>query len=149
MRTTQSVQWIHSVIGSAIPELGAASMIQRMLPIRGLFEIAIPVQELARAEAFYCGVLGFEIGLRDERRRWIFLRAGAGAAMVVLQEQSGFPRYHFAFSVDERDLEEAASSLRKSGVSTGDPFFHEWIPGKSLYFEDPDGHDLELFAPTG
>jgi hypothetical protein len=33
-------------------------------------------------------------------------------------------------------------------VSTRGPVFHKWIPGKSLYFEDLDGHELELFAPS-
>ena len=39
-----------------------------MLPIRGLYEVAIPVKDLPRAEAFYRDVLGLEVGLRDERR---------------------------------------------------------------------------------
>jgi catechol 2,3-dioxygenase-like lactoylglutathione lyase family enzyme len=48
-----------------------------MLPIRGLYEIAIPVKQLPRAETFYREVLGLEVGLREDRRKWLFLRAGA------------------------------------------------------------------------
>ena len=119
-----------------------------MVPIRGLYEVAIPVKHLPPAEAFYRDVLGLEIGLRDERRNWLFLRAG-GAGMVVLQEHPGdFPTYHFAFAVDEAGLERAAGVLRECGVATTGPIFHAWIPGRSLYFRDPDGHDLELFAPS-
>jgi len=120
-----------------------------MVPIRGLYEVAIPVRRLAPAEAFYREVLGLEAGLRDERRNWLFLRAGGGAGMVVLQEHQGeFATYHFAFTVDEADLERAAAVLREAGVRTTGPIFHAWIPGKSLYFSDPDGHDLELFASS-
>src|SRR5262245_11537676 len=119
-----------------------------MLPIQGLYEIAIPVKQLEPAEAFYRDVLGFEVGLRDERRKWIFLRGARGGAMVVLQERSDFPQYHYAFSIDPIELERAAAFLRERGVESQGPIFHEWIPGKSLYFADPDGHDLELFAPT-
>ena len=43
-----------------------------MVPIRGVYEIAIRVKDLARAEAFYRDVLGLEVGLRDEGRRWVF-----------------------------------------------------------------------------
>ncbi len=112
-----------------------------MMPIRGLYEVAIPVRRLAPAEAFYREVLGLEVGLRDERRNWVFLR--------VLQEHAGdFPIHHFAFTVDEADLERAAAALREAGVEITGPIFHEWIPGKSLYFADPDGHDLELFASS-
>jgi catechol-2,3-dioxygenase len=119
------------------------------MPIRGLYEIAIPVRRLPPAEAFYRDVLGLEVGLRDERRKWLFMRAGDGAGMVVLQEQAGeLPTYHFAFAVDEADLERAAGVLRECGVPTTGPIFHAWIPGASLYFSDPDGHDLELFAPS-
>jgi lactoylglutathione lyase len=120
-----------------------------MLPIQGLYEVAIPVRQLQRAETFYRDVLGLGVGLRDDRRNWLFLRAGGDAGMVVLQEHAGeFPAYHFAFRVDEADLERAATVLRECGVSTRGPIFHGWIPGKSLYFEDIDGHDLELFAPS-
>ena len=81
-----------------------------VLAIRGLYEIAIPVKELSRAEAFYRDVLGLEVGLRDETRRWVFLRAGGIAGMVVLQECSGeCPTLHFAFTVDHADLESGGS----------------------------------------
>jgi lactoylglutathione lyase len=120
-----------------------------MLPIRGLYEIAIPVGQLPRAETFYREVLGLEVGLRDDRRRWLFLRAGGAAGMIVLQEHSGeCPKLHFAFALHEGDLERAAALLRERGVATMGPVVHDWIPGKSLYFRDPDGHDLELFAAT-
>ena len=75
-----------------------------MLPIRGLYEVAIPVRQLRKAEEFYRGVLGLEFGLRDDHRNWLFLRAG-GAGMIVLQERDGeFPSYHFAFTVGESDV---------------------------------------------
>ncbi len=120
-----------------------------MLPIRGLYEVAIPVKDLSRAEPFYREVLGLEEGLRDERRNWLFLRAGGQAGMIVLQEDKGdWPSQHFAFTVDEADIERAAALLRELGVQTQGPVFHEWMPAKSVYFSDPDGHALELCAPV-
>ena len=118
-----------------------------MLPICGLYEIAIPVKNLARAEAFYRNVLGLEVGLRDEQRNWVFLRVGGQAGMVVLQENPGeWPTTHFAFAVEEADLERATAMLQEYGVATDGPHFHTWMPAQSVYFSDPDGHDLELCA---
>ncbi|MCI0589284.1 MAG: VOC family protein [Planctomycetes bacterium] len=119
------------------------------LPIRGLFEVAIRVKSLARAEPFYREILGFEEGIRDEKRKWLFLRVGGEAGMVVLQEDAGnWPTQHFAFAVAEKDVEAAAAALRERGVAVQGPVFHEWMPAVSLYFADPDGHDLELCAPV-
>ena len=116
-----------------------------MTPIRGVYEVAIKVKDLPRAEAFYRDVLGLGLGLRDARRPWVFLRAGAG--MVVLQEDAGaWPQQHFAFAVDEAALTQAAAELRARGVRVAGPVEHAWIPAKSIYFADPDGHDLELCA---
>src|SRR5262245_51914895 len=42
-----------------------------MLPIRGVYEVAIRVRDLARAEPFYREVLGLEVGLRDATRNWL------------------------------------------------------------------------------
>ena len=120
-----------------------------MLPIRGVYEVAIRVKDLARAEPFYREVLGLETGLRDERRNWLFLRAGGQAGMVVLEEDKGeWPTQHFAFTVDEAEIDSAAAQLRDRGVDVKGPVFHQWMPAKSVYFEDPDGHALELCAPV-
>jgi catechol 2,3-dioxygenase-like lactoylglutathione lyase family enzyme len=118
-----------------------------MLPIRGLYEVAIPVKDLPRAEAFYRETLGLEVGIRDEKRKWLFLRVGGQAGMVALQENKGeWPAQHFAFTVAEADIDEAARLLKEQGVEIDGPYFHEWMPAKSLYFSDPDGHQLELCA---
>ena len=121
-----------------------------MIAISGVYEVAVRVHDVGRAERFYRDVLGLAVGLREERRRWIFLRAGGAAGVIVLQEEAGdWPRQHFAFTIAESDMERAAEELRRRGVRVTGPIVHEWIPAKSLYFEDPDGHDLELCAPLG
>jgi catechol-2,3-dioxygenase len=118
-----------------------------MLPIRGLYEVAVRVKELARAESFYREILGLEVGIRDERRNWLFLYAGGNAGMIVLQEdKTEWPRQHLAFTVDEADIERAATTLREQGLTVEGPVIHEWMPSKSIYFADPDGHNLELLA---
>ena len=118
-----------------------------MLPITGLYEIAIRVKDLARAESFYTAVLGLEEGLRDERRNWLFLRVGGDAGMVVLQEDKGdWPQQHFAFTVGPADIKRAAAMLKDKGVAVSEPVYHEWMKSFSVYFDDPDGHSLELLA---
>ena len=119
-----------------------------MLPITGVYEVAIRVKDLAKAEPFYREVLGLEVGLRVETRNMLFLRAGGDSGMVVLQEdESEWPAQHFAFTVAEADIERAAAMLREKGVEVNGPVLHEWMPAKSVYFNDPDGHALELCAP--
>lgn len=120
------------------------------LPIRGLYEIAVRVKDLARAESFYKDVLGLQEGLRDETRNWLFLYAGGKAGMVVLQEDKGdWPTQHFAFTVSEADINRAAAMLKDKGVAISELVHHEWMNCVSVYFDDPDGHSLELLAPAG
>lgn len=117
-----------------------------MIGVQGVYEVAVKVADLARSEAFYCGTLGFAVGLRDAQRPWLFLRAGSG--MIVLQEEAGpIPKQHFAFTVSEAEISRAAEEFRRAGVGALGPIVHDWISAASLYFADPDGHDLELCAP--
>src|SRR6267142_6531337 len=116
-----------------------------MLPIRGVYEVAIRVKDLSKAEPFYREVLDLKVGIRDEKRNWLFLRAGGDAGMIVLQEdKSDWPMQHFAFAVREADLKKAAAMLKEKGISVSEPVYHEWIKATSVYFDDPDGHSLEL-----
>src|ERR1051325_4081437 len=118
-----------------------------LLPIKGVYEIAIRVKDLARAEAFYTSVLGLQEGLRDTKRNWLFLYAGDKQGMVVLQEDKGeWPLQHFAFTVGESDIAKAATMLKEKGVTVSEPVIHEWMNAVSLYFDDPDGNALELIA---
>ena len=116
--------------------------------LEGVYEVAIRVRDLARSEAFYCGTLGLEVGLRDEPRRRVFLRVGGSRGMLVLLEDAGaWPTQHLALTVDGTCLAQAARALEQSGVRVEGPITHAWMPARSLYFADPDGHDLELCAP--
>ncbi len=120
-----------------------------MIPIRGIYEVAIPVKNLARAEAFYCEVLDLRVGLRDPTRPWVFLRAGGHDGVLLLQEDPGdWPRLHFAFAVDDAELDQAVAALQSRGVEVTKPVLHGWMPARSAYFQDPDGHALELCAPV-
>ncbi len=121
-----------------------------MLPIQGVYEVAIKVKDLARAEAFYKDVLGLEEGIRDNSRNYLFLYAGGRAGMVVLQEDKGeWPKQHFAFTINGSDIERAAAMLKDKGVKVSEPVVHQWMKSVSLYFDDPDGHALELIALSG
>ena len=120
-----------------------------MVSIRGVYEVAIRVKDLPRSLAFYRDVLGLEEGLRDERRPWVFLRAGGQDGMIVLQEDKGeWPTQHVAFTVEAAHIEAAADALRQHGIAIRGPVFHAWMPATSVYFADPDGHALELCAPV-
>ena len=121
-----------------------------MVTIKGVYEVVIRVKDLQKAEAFYTEVLGMEVGLRQEARNMLFLRAGGQSGMLVLlEDKSDWPTQHFAFTVDEGEIKLAASVLQAQGVATRGPTLHQWMPAKSLYFEDPDGHSVELCAPVG
>ena len=119
-----------------------------MKEITGIYEVAIPVRNLEQSEAFYIEQLGLTSGLREEGRRWHFLRINGADGMLVLQESSeDFPVIHFAFSTTAAQIDSAASILRKAGIEVTGPVTHDWLPASSIYFTDPNGHALELCAP--
>ncbi len=114
--------------------------------IKGVYEVAVKVRNLEAADAFYREVLGLETGLIDEPRRWIFLRAGKDGVVLLQEVHDAFPQQHFAFAVDDADLDRAIEKLKEKEIRVIGPIFHEWMKGRSVYFADPDNHELELFA---
>jgi catechol 2,3-dioxygenase-like lactoylglutathione lyase family enzyme len=126
--------------------------------IQGLFETHINVTDLERSIAFYCDVLGLELGRREEERRVAFLWMGGwGQAMLGLWEKprEQVVRQHFAFRTTTEDVvNKSVAWLKEHGLpchnflndGTERPMVFGWMPAISIYFHDPDGHSLELIA---
>lgn len=126
--------------------------------IDGLFETHINVSDLERSIGFYRDVLGLELGTRDDERRVAFLwMGGRGESMLGLWEkppEQVVPQ-HFAFRATVDDvLNRSVAWLDARGLECRNflddgskrPMVFGWMPAIAIYFEDPDGHLLELIA---
>jgi lactoylglutathione lyase len=138
--------------------------------VRGLFETHVDVADLDRSLEFYMGALGLELAVQREvdaarvdahsrgaRRFALLWVGGRGHALLGLWERARdlIRPQHFAFEVEAHELPVLVSRLAQQGVQFRD-FFQQrtttptvfgFIPAASIYFDDPDGHVLELLAP--
>lgn len=124
-----------------------------MPPIRGLFETHLTVRDLDRSIAFYCDVVGLALAHRVPERNAAFLWIGGrGRGMLGLWSIGTSPltqRLHLSFDVTLDDLLAAPAKLRAAGVTPRDgdePVVIAWMPAASVFFDDPDGHSVELIA---
>lgn len=126
--------------------------------IKGIFETHINVSNYERSAKFYEQLMNIIPLYTDPVRKSKFYWVGkAGEAMLGIREN--YPsalvqRQHFAFRVDLDDIEKAREYLLGLGIES-ENFMGEgseqlyvfpFMPAVSLYFEDPDGHSLELIA---
>ncbi len=123
--------------------------------------VGLNVTDLDRSLAFYQQVFGLELVAegKEEDRRWAFL-GRAGTLVVTLWQQShgtfatAAPGlHHLAFLVDSiEEVESAEQVLRGLGAD----FQHEGVVAHregagsgGIFFTDPDGIRLEIYAATG
>jgi catechol 2,3-dioxygenase-like lactoylglutathione lyase family enzyme len=129
-------------------------------PIHGVLETAVYVDDLARAHAFYGGVLGLARVLDTPR----MLTYAVAPGQVLLVFRRGMTREdsdteggvvpghhsegpaHFAFAIDAASYEAWKAHLAAAGVAIRSEV--RWPSGgRSLYFDDPDGNVLEMATP--
>ncbi|MFN7164954.1 MAG: VOC family protein [Hyphomonas sp.] len=94
------------------------------------------------------------LGLPPPRALAHFLVVQIGETSLDLIETDGeiSPR-HFAFLVSEAEFDEIFARLRELGLPYwADPFHREpgainhWDDGRGVYFDDPNGHLLEIIT---
>ncbi|POP21559.1 fosfomycin resistance glutathione transferase [Serratia marcescens] len=113
--------------------------------LTGLNHLTLAVSNLDRSFDFYRHLLGF-----IPHARWqggAYLSLGPLWLCLSLDETRMQQRErdytHYAFSVAPEHIEQVSERLRQDGVE-------EWksnrSEGESLYFLDPDGHQLEIHA---
>jgi catechol 2,3-dioxygenase-like lactoylglutathione lyase family enzyme len=126
--------------------------------IKGLYETHLFVQNLETSIDFYKNILGLEQCYFEAKRRAAFFWIGKPKeAMLGLWEKpkSEIDIRHFAFRCDKEDvLNKSVDFLKKHNVKpynfrndgTEKPMVFAWMPAIAIYFNDPDGHQLELIA---
>ena len=139
---------------------------------RGFSHIGLSTLDLDRTRDFYEGVLGFKAVRCDILKvkeggqiRHIFFDTGHDQLMAFM-EASGVPGipaeydaginrglgvpgvfYHFAFEAgSEAGLTEKRRELLAKGIEVTEVVDHDWA--KSIYFEDPNGIQLEFCCFT-
>jgi catechol 2,3-dioxygenase-like lactoylglutathione lyase family enzyme len=131
-----------------------------MPAITGLLETALYVDDKPRSVAFFRDVMGLSVML-DEERLTGFDVGGNGVLLVfqrgasvdgertpggMIPGHDGRGPLHMAFKIAEADYDAWRERLRAAGVTELSEVV--WPKGgRSYYFEDPDGHCLELATP--
>jgi catechol 2,3-dioxygenase-like lactoylglutathione lyase family enzyme len=127
-------------------------------PIKGLFETHLTVSNLERSIAFYSNIVGLTLAHRVPERHVAFFWIGRpGQSMLGLWSYHSSPMrmsLHLALTVDVADVLSAVGRLRDVGVTpldglgrpASEPDVIGWMPALSVFFEDPNGHMLELIA---
>ncbi len=127
-----------------------------MPPAIGLRHVALSVSDMARAEAFYCGVIGFAVEWRPDADN-LYLRLGLDnlalhrfvarddADARAFAARSGQRLAHIGIVVKLPDeVDQWASHLRSHGVAIlAEPRTHR-DGARSLYCADPDGNELQI-----
>jgi catechol 2,3-dioxygenase-like lactoylglutathione lyase family enzyme len=116
-----------------------------MVKVSGIDHIVLHVNDVERARTFYTDVLGMSVYRQNERQ--VFLHAGTqGVALFKKRDdaplKTGNDMNHLALNVTEGSYETLKAQLETHGVTvTGRPGEDHCI-----YFQDPDGHRLQLMV---
>ena len=126
-----------------------------MFTVKRLNHIVLYVRDAQRARAFYQDVLGFVV-VETMGEQAVFLRANGSdnhhdLGLFGLGPQAAPPTrsprvglYHAAWEVATiEDLERARAALLASGALRGESDHGNSL---SLYAQDPDGNELEVFS---
>jgi catechol 2,3-dioxygenase-like lactoylglutathione lyase family enzyme len=129
-------------------------------PIDGLLETALYVDDMARSVRFFRDVLGLAPMVESERltafdagRQGVLLVFARGESLEDMPSGRGLvPGHdgrgplHMAFAIAADSYDAWRAHLIAAGVTMRGEM--RWPRGgHSLYFEDPDGHVLELATP--
>jgi catechol 2,3-dioxygenase-like lactoylglutathione lyase family enzyme len=129
-------------------------------PITGVLETAIYVDDVGRASAFYQSILGLPALMADDRI--VALDAGPASVLLIFKRgetlsdietpggtipaHDGSGPIHFALRIPAGVLDAWRDHLVAKGVAiTAEMAWPQG--GHSLYFNDPDGHVVELATP--
>jgi catechol 2,3-dioxygenase-like lactoylglutathione lyase family enzyme len=141
-------QWRDSAVNEGRPDFGSAFQ-----AIRAIDYTVIFVRDMAAMRDFYQGVLGFP-PLRELSAKWIEYRLGHNTLALAVPTRTaadaptpdGSASLQLAFKVSAPEVDQCADQLVRQGVKLLSPPTDQSFGHRTLFFRDPDGNLLEIFA---
>ena len=127
----------------------SVNSVQVRMELEGIDHIAMGVRDIERAAEWYIEVLGFE-RLHDGMWNGVPTFIGKGNTGIALFPANQEPKtsahreirmLHLAFRADRENFLGAQRELKKRGIKFE---FQDHEISHSIYFRDPDGHQLEI-----
>jgi len=121
--------------------------------IRQIDYTVIYTRDLAAMRRFYQEVMGFAL-LRELSPRWIELQVGANTLALAARggrfddrpPPEGALSLQLAFRVAPAMVDACARELAAAGVPISDPPTDQAFGHRTLFFRDPDGNVIEIYA---
>jgi catechol 2,3-dioxygenase-like lactoylglutathione lyase family enzyme len=121
--------------------------------IRAIDYTVIFVRDMVSMRRFYEDVLGFPL-LRELSPGWIEYRVGDNTLALARPSltagdaptPSGSASIQLAFKVSAPEVDQCADELVRQGVELLSPPTDQAFGHRTLFFRDPDGNLLEMFA---
>jgi glyoxylase I family protein len=114
--------------------------------------VVLRVRDLAAMVRFYEQALGFKEERRLEKLQLVQMRAGASLLDLVAGERAAGATNmdHLCFRVEPFDRDAIVTRLAPFGISVGETVQRYGAEGNgpSVYFDDPEGNQIELKGPS-
>jgi catechol 2,3-dioxygenase-like lactoylglutathione lyase family enzyme len=121
--------------------------------IRAIDYSVIFVRDMAAMRRFYEDILGFPL-LRELSPNWIEYQVGGNTLALARPKltaadaptPNGSASLQLAFRVSVPEVDQCANELVRQGVDLLSPPTDQAFGHRTLFFRDPDGNLLEVFA---
>ncbi|MDI4233082.1 VOC family protein [Bradyrhizobium sp. Arg237L] len=121
--------------------------------IQAIDYTVIFARDMGAMRDFYERVLGFPL-LRELSPRWIEYRIGNNTLALAKPSRTaadaptpnGSASLQLAFKVSAAEVDQCADELVRQGVTLLSPPTDQVFGHRTLFFRDPDGNLLEVFA---
>jgi glyoxylase I family protein len=115
--------------------------------------VVLRVRNLAAMVRFYEQALGFEVLRRVDELRLVQMRAGASMLDLVSRDRPDDKdgnMDHLCFRIEPFDRDVVVARLSPLGIAVGETVERVGAEGKgpSVYFDDPEGNQIELKGPS-
>jgi len=121
--------------------------------IRAIDYTVIFARDIAAMRSFYQDILGFAL-LRELSPNWIEYRVGSNTLALARPSRTaddaptpnGSAALQLAFKVSPAEVDQCADELVRRGIALLSPPTNQSFGHRTLFFRDPDGNLLEVFA---